>query len=191
MGYPVIRETKFVILPDGRYLHLSLQGCNNDTAGRARDEFVGALYTAQKLEYHIEDYENCEIPQNGGFELQIGNRKCFYKDYGKHLRTMMRRAVKWETLQETNGCYAIVAEACVTDTHGKILRSLSEAEFDAHSPYMYNMRMSGFYIDAQGVEHPDKRLYIKRNRINDINTIVQKLDAGVLLEFYVGHRKKH
>lgn len=33
MGHPIIFKTKFVNLSDGRIMHLSLQGCNNDTGG--------------------------------------------------------------------------------------------------------------------------------------------------------------
>lgn len=39
MGHPIIFKTKFVNFSDGRIMHLSLQGCNNDAEGRNNDDW--------------------------------------------------------------------------------------------------------------------------------------------------------
>lgn len=41
MSYSIIFKTKTVKLSNGRILHLSLQGCNNDTEGRSPDDWRG------------------------------------------------------------------------------------------------------------------------------------------------------
>lgn len=43
MSYSIIFKTKIVKLSDGRILHLSLRGCNNDTEGRSSDDWRGKV----------------------------------------------------------------------------------------------------------------------------------------------------
>ena len=49
MSYSIIFETKIIKLSDGRLLHLNLSGCNNDDAGRSRDDWNGKIYTEKVL----------------------------------------------------------------------------------------------------------------------------------------------
>lgn len=45
MSYPIIFKTKFINFSDGRIMHLSLRGCNNDDEGRNNDDWQANIYT--------------------------------------------------------------------------------------------------------------------------------------------------
>jgi hypothetical protein len=93
MSYSIIFETKIVLLKGGRILHLDRSGCNNDGAGRNRDEFTGKIYTREDFiayaQRFIEDKTN-------DYSLQIGSKRATYKEYGEHLLRMLKRAKTWE-----------------------------------------------------------------------------------------------
>ena len=57
MSYCIIFQTKMVKLPDGRILHLTRQGCNNDNQGRKRDDFAGTIRSEEETESFIRKYE--------------------------------------------------------------------------------------------------------------------------------------
>lgn len=56
MSYSIIFETKIVKLSDGRLLHLNLSGCNNDDAGRSRDDWNGKIYTENAFIKYAEGF---------------------------------------------------------------------------------------------------------------------------------------
>lgn len=98
MSHTIIYQTKVIKLEDGRLIHLTRQGCNNDTAGREKGVFDGKLYTREAFEKFISDIEKGE-KGNPDATIQIGSRWCNLKDYATHLRRMLKRAVTWEELQ--------------------------------------------------------------------------------------------
>ena len=100
MSYIIIFETKIVKLPDGRIIHFDRSGCNNDDAGRKKDEFCGKIYTeaefiakSNKFKQGSKPYKANE-PQN--WDLKIGSRYATYYDYGEHLLRMFKRALPYE-----------------------------------------------------------------------------------------------
>ncbi len=99
MGYPIIFETKIVKLTDGRIIHFDLSGCNNDTAGRSRDEFSAQLYTVEEFTAKAKKYMENSKPysQGDGWNLKIGSRYATMYDYGMHLLRMLKRAPDYET----------------------------------------------------------------------------------------------
>lgn len=101
MSYSIIFETKIVKLSDGRLLHLSLQGCNNDDCGRSRDDWQGKIYTRDNFIKYAEGFMQNSRPakETGEWDLKIGSRYCTMYDYGKHLFRMMNRAVTLDELQ--------------------------------------------------------------------------------------------
>lgn len=100
MSYTIIFETKIVKLPDGEILHLSLSGCNNDVEGRTRDDFKAKIYSSESdFTQEIEKWEKTESDYEG-FDLKIGSRFCKWRDYGKHLRNMLRRAITIDELKK-------------------------------------------------------------------------------------------
>ena len=80
MGYGIIFKTKIVNLSDGRILHLSLQGCNNDNEGRKNDDWQGKIYTKEDFIKFAEGFKNDSKPskESEGFDLKIGSRYCTY-----------------------------------------------------------------------------------------------------------------
>ncbi len=98
MSYSIIFATKIVNLPDGRILHLSRNGCNNDNAGREKGVYSAKMYSPEEFQKYIEHYTS--IKSNEGFDLKIGSRYCNWKDYGKHLERMLKRSKTWDELKE-------------------------------------------------------------------------------------------
>lgn len=100
MGYGIIFKTKIVNLSDGRILHLSLQGCNNDNEGRKNDDWQGKIYTKEDFIKFAEGFKNDSKPskESEGFDLKIGSRYCTYYDYGMHLLRMLKKSVTYDEL---------------------------------------------------------------------------------------------
>lgn len=97
MSYPIIFETKIVRLSDGRLIHFSLQGCNNDDNGRHRTDFTGKIYSESDFIAMAKSFmENSEpFSQTHVFELQIGSRKVGFYEYGEHLLRMLAKAQEY------------------------------------------------------------------------------------------------
>ena len=106
MGYAIIFETKICKLDNGDVIHFSLQGCNNDDAGRSRDDFSAKYYTKESWEEEIYKWESIE--RNDGFDLRIGSRYCNWSDYGKHLRTMTKRGKSFDDMKKERTIYGRV-----------------------------------------------------------------------------------
>ena len=92
MSYSIVFETKICLASNGDIIHFSRNGCNNDNAGREKDEFTAKIYTPQEWEAEIQHWESIERPEYG-WDLKIGSRKCCYADYGAHLRRMTKKAI--------------------------------------------------------------------------------------------------
>ena len=99
MSYSIIFETKFVKLPDGRIIHFDRSGCNNDDAGRCKDEFRAKIYqNEEELTAYAQGFMKDSKPykESKEFELKIGSRICSMYDYGAHLLRMYKRALSVE-----------------------------------------------------------------------------------------------
>lgn len=105
MGYTMIFETKIVKLENGDLIHFSLSGCNNDTAGRSRNDFRAKIYTPEEWEEHIRYFEDLD---SYGFDLKIYGKERSYADYGKHLRRMTKRAMTFDELVSSRRFYGSV-----------------------------------------------------------------------------------
>ena len=113
MSYPIIFETKIIKLKDGRLLHCSLQGCNNDTEGRTRGEFQPTIYTLDEFKKRIADFkkDSSPIKKSNGFDLKIGSRLANFYDYGTHLERMLKKAMTLEELKKERCFYVIVLDS--------------------------------------------------------------------------------
>lgn len=98
MSYSIIFKTIIAKTDDGRIVHFNRSGCNNDDVGRKENEFTAKLYTQEEWEKEIKHWEDIERYEDDGFDLKIGSRYCQWADYGKHLRTMTKRAKKLSDL---------------------------------------------------------------------------------------------
>lgn len=166
MSYSIIFETKIVRLPDGRILHLSLQGCNNDNAGRSRDDFRGKIYTVEEFKEMAENYkkDRVSMKESDGFDLKIGSRYCTYYDYGEHLLRMLNRSITWNKLTEKRRCHAEVFTGVTVNkgTPEEIFYSPAEWEKVCYD-YMYGrlegtkeVHRSYLYGDEEIMEALDK-----------------------------------
>lgn len=178
MSYTIIFETKIVSLQDGRILHLSLDGCNNDNEGRDRHEFKGKIYTKPQFERYIRSFES-EPAYSEGFDIQIGNKKTVWKDYGKHLRTMLQRATNWEELQETRGCFARVFEGITVTYKDNKTKSFTPGE-----------ELDKVFEDMMRDRIPYKYYHRNLRNVSDIKEIIKLLEHKATVEFYVGKKKK-
>lgn len=95
MSYSIIFKTVIVKANDGRVIHFSRSGCNNDNCGRNKDEFSATIYNS---EYDFVNYatgfmHNSKPYKDGGnFDLKIGGRAASDYDYGAHLLRMLKKA---------------------------------------------------------------------------------------------------
>lgn len=112
MSYSIIFETIIVKLADGRVMHLDRSGCNNDNAGRQRNDFTAKIYTVEDFIAKAESYKANHLPYaiSQEFEMKILGRPATLYDYGEHLLRMLRRAKTWEeTIAER---YAVSIRYC-------------------------------------------------------------------------------
>ncbi len=97
MSHSIIFGTKICRLSNGNIIHFDRSGCNNDGAGRRKDEWTGKLYTPDKWEKEIVRWESDDTE---GFCLKIGSRSRTFAEYGQHLRRMTKRALSFEELSK-------------------------------------------------------------------------------------------
>ncbi len=101
MSYSIIFKTVIVKLDDGRIVHFNRSGCNNDNAGRQKDEFSAHIF-ADKNDFRIyaERFLNNSLPykEGGEFNLKLLGRNASYYDYGAHLLRMLNRALTIDQL---------------------------------------------------------------------------------------------
>ena len=177
MSYSIIFETKIVILPDDRILHLSLEGCNNDDEGRDRHDFRGKIYTQKEWEAYINRWLTEE--GTGSFDLKIGSRYCEWADYGKHLRTMTNRATTWEELCEHRICNAKSYDGITyyPEVGEPVYYPADSEEIDG---IVYGL----IYGRIKGQYKP------KRTILSQIEDIVNAIDDGKSVHFYISKKIK-
>ena len=166
MSWTIIFQTKIVKLPDGRIIHLNRSGCNNDNAGRNKEEFVGKLYTREEFEKFIQSFEG------GACEIKIGSKSgdfVTYDDYAKHLRRMLKRATTWEMLQDkASKDFKHQPRICYTEKVDILYKDGSKKELSGEEfgEQFYKL----IYDDAvRGYRHHEHHEY-------DIDKIVSMLD---------------
>lgn len=174
MSYSIIFETKFVKLPDGRFLHLSLQGCNNDNAGRTRDDFHGKIYTKESLSEYIDSFRHGTDYEDS---MKIGNKWRSFKEYAEHLERMLKRATTWEELCEERYCYARIFYGVWLTEEGKEKRYVPHDEWNKICYDVYYGRIKASYIRDT-------------KRVEDISEIVAELDKKTPMRFYIGTKNR-
>lgn len=180
MSYDIVFETKIVRLKNGKILHLSLKGCNNDNCGRTRDDFIGELYNTEKdfIEYANSFKEdNKSFKETNSFELKIGSRYCTFYDYGEHLLRMLKRATTWDELKKHRiSCYAEIFKGVEFNEKGKEPRILSPEEWD-------KIAYSVMYGKIQGSWH-----YILDYAYTE-EKIIQSLENGDSMRFCISKKQ--
>lgn len=173
MSYSIIFETKICNLDNGDIIHFSLQGCNNDDAGRRRTEFHGKYYTDAEWEQEMQKWETIEDPD---WALKIGSRFMKFSDYGRHLRRMTHRALSFEELKARN-FYGLVFDGITYYPDGgePVVYSYdAKEEIDA---ICYDGNLHGRY---------------RRNThyIYEQDEIINVLKSGQPAMFHIGRKKR-
>lgn len=175
MSYSIIFETKICKLDNGDIIHFSLQGCNNDDAGRRRTEFHGKYYTAAEWEQEIQKWETIEDPD---WAIKIGSRFVKYSDYGRHLRRMTHRALSFEELKARN-FYGLVFDGITYYPDGGepvVYTYDNKEQINAILNSAYEGKLLGRY---------------RRNTryIYEQAEIIKALKSGQPASFYIGRKK--
>ena len=180
MGYSIVFETKIVLLSDGRLIHFSRDGCNNDDFGRRRDEFTAKIYTREEFERCAKCFMENSAPhteEKPCFDLKIGNRIASYYDYGAHLLRMLSRAKLYSAfIRERN----VNAQYCTGIEIEKPYRQfVSCREFE--DTWRDLLQKYGHVSYNRIMEYPD---------IRDENAIVKLIEKDTPMNFYIGPKHK-
>lgn len=178
MSYTIIFQTKIIKLDDGRIIHLSRQGCNNDTEGRQLTVFDGKLYTIQEFEEKIKEYET-QYPES---ELKIGDRWSNRRGYAEHLRRMLKRAVTWQQLKERASSLFAHAPHIEYPYHGAV-RLNGENEY---KPYdLTNPEENEAFFKLYDNFRAGHSYRLTYDNEYDIDKIVKMLEKDNYAEFHV------
>lgn len=182
MGYSIIFETKIIKLKDGRLLHLDRSGCNNDTAGRNKNEFDVTIYKPDEFLARIASFKADSSPAKGRltddgypyWEMKIGSQYATMYDYGTHLERMLARAKTWDEMCKERYFYAISYDG--VRVYRPIDADLTPEEFDKKSyEWMYNGGCSY------------RRLLTDYHKEDET---IKAFDEGKIMSFYVGKAHK-
>ena len=173
MGYEMVFDTKFVKLSDGRLLHLIRMGCNNDTSGRDLSDYRGKIYTKDELTERANSF--MKDGQSTDNELKIYGVWRSYYDYGKHLLRMAKRAVSYNEFDSERYFTANRYDGV----------ELFEPEEKILTPEEFS---KCFYDLLYGKERMSYRRIT--TRLNSEAEIVEALDQGQHVSFYVGKTYK-
>lgn len=167
MSYSIIFQTKIARLPDGRVIHFTRSGCNNDNAGRTKGEFTARLYTEKEFIKYAEHFKAGSVPYKKAddFELKIGSRYATYYDYGEHLLRMLRRAVNFDDL-------------CISASYCKSIELME--------PEHKEMSLEEFDKVFYELLYNNKSLKYRRiMEYSDKQEIVPLLESGKQMEFHI------
>lgn len=173
MSYSIIFETKIVKLSDGRIIHFNRSGCNNDNAGRSKDDFSAKIYTVDEFVQKAENYKKNSKPYKEAdcMELKIGSRYATYFDYGEHLLRMLKRAKTYTEF--INSFYFSVEQLTGIQLHKPEEKFMTVDEFDKEFyKLLYNEGMTYTRL----MEYPD---------IRDEENLIRLIEAGECLSFEI------
>lgn len=173
MSYNIIFETKIVKLKDGRLLHLYLSGCNNDNAGRSRDDWSGKIYTEEAFIKHAESFmkDSKPVKESDGFDLKIRSKYCTWYDYGSHLLRMMKRAVTMDELMHSGKYISFEKYDSVTVWEDEKEIEMTLKEFNV---YFYEKLYNG------GIKYR-----INYILLNTEEELVEAIDNGSSVRIYI------
>ena len=174
MSYSIIFETKIVKLSDGRIIHFDRSGCNNDDAGRRKDDFSARIYTEEEFIQKAENYKKNSKPykESGCMELKIGSRCATMYDYGEHLLRMFKRAKSYNDF--INSMCFWVEHLIGIQLHKPEEKFMTVEEFDKE---FYKLLYSGNGMTyTRLMEYPD---------IKDEENLVRLIEAGEPISFEI------
>ncbi|MBQ3543497.1 MAG: hypothetical protein IJA34_00670 [Lachnospiraceae bacterium] len=178
MSYTIIFETKIVKLSDGRLIHFDRSGCNNDNAGRKKDDFSARIYTEEEFIKKAKKMKENNKPykESGEFELKIGSRYATSFDYGEHLLRMLKRAKPYADFIKS--IYFRIEHLTGIQLHRPEEKFMTVEEFDKE---FYNLLYSGGGMSyTRLIEYPD---------ISDEENLVKLIENKAALQFEIRSKK--
>lgn len=178
MSYSIIFETKIVKLYDGRIIHFNRSGCNNDNAGRSKDEFSAKIYTVDEFIKKTENYKKNSKPYKEAdcMELKIGSKYATYFDYGEHLLRMLKRAKTYTEF--INSFYFSIEHLTGIQLHEPEEKFISVVEFDRD---FYKLLRSGRVSYSRLMDYPD---------ITDEENLIRLIESKAALQFTIKKQYK-
>ena len=174
MSHSIIFETKIVKLSDGRIIHFDRSGCNNDNAGRRKDDFSAKIYTVEAFTQKAGNYKKNSKPyrDTGSMELKIGSRCATMYDYGEHLLRMLKNAMPYTEF--VRSYYFIIAHLTGIQLHKPEEKFMTLEEFDKQ---FYKLLYGGGGMSyTRLIEYPD---------IHDEANLVRLIEANEALSFEI------
>ena len=171
MSYSIIFSTKIVRLPDGRIIHFDRSGCNNDNAGRRKDEFTAKIYNEDDFIKFAEHFKEDSKPhkESNQFDLKIGSRYATYYDYADHLLRMLKRAESYDNFIKNH--YFTASYCSGIQLVKPENKTMTLEEFDK---VFYKMLYNGGLSYYRIMEYP-----------KEMDEIVRGIEEGKPMEFYI------
>lgn len=175
MSYSIIFETKICRLSDGKIIHFSLSGCNNDNAGRTRNDWRGKLYDSEEdfLKY-VSRFDEYDAPH----VLKINSRWCSQKQYAEHLRRMLNRACSFKDLSLLYGMSARIFT-------GETV-FLEDGSCKEYSPKEWDKVCYDYWFG----HIPSRKMISHYKFSSDEKEIVEILENNGPVSFYIGRKNK-
>ena len=175
MSYTIVFETKIVKLNNGDIIHFDLSGCNNDTEGRDRHDFHGTYYTADEWKKEIEKWESMPKYDDDSFDLRIGNRYCQWNDYGKHLRTMTKRAKSFADFKASRSFWGSVYDGITYyPENGKPVDYSGKEADDIADEIVYGRIKGGYRIRTHSITTEEECINALKNNKEAVRFYVGK-----------------
>lgn len=179
MSYTIFFDDKFARLSDGRLIYFSRHGCNNDNAGRGRDEYHARIYTDEALEEYIESLKEGsspvkEKPEEAAFKIR--SRWASYYDFGNHLERMVKRAVSFDDMKEKRRLRGKVLD--------RVEVSINGGEHKSYTPSEWDKAWASVIYGSDKVETIYHSHYIY-----DEKEFVDAIENKAAVEFYVGEAR--
>ena len=177
MSYSIVFETKILKLPDGKIIHFSRNGCNNDDCGRKKDEFTANVYNSEQEFIKFAEKFKDENPEQE-YCLKIGSKWATLNDYYNHLVRMLKRG---KSLEQFNEEFIFRGNYCDTvEVYSPERVTLSSEEF---SKKIYKYLYGG------------KPFSYKPNNImldiSYIDKIINRLTNNKPITFEINRRKRN
>ncbi len=127
MSMSILFGDKVVRLSDGRLMYFDRWGCNNDNAGRTKDDYRARIFTDESFKSLAESYmcDSKPLADADYPDLKIRSREATMYDLGKHLIRMLSREEPVIEALAGHKIYGKVTDAVVVTINNETSREYS------------------------------------------------------------------
>lgn len=172
MIYTRIHETKILKLTDGRIIHFSLQGRNNDVC-ISKNMFTAKICTLE--EYKNNAHKLMNNPDPDPF-IEIKSKKSSRQEYGKYLIRMLRHVYTYDQL---------IKKWTIMETHVKSIIMYEPQKETFDNPDKFNI--NDWIFQTGTVSYRPNYEY---NRICNEQDLIDKISTNRNIQIYIGKRRK-